>query len=350
MATRADVTPTTSSAGQTRRWASGRELSLLERFAFAYGGALHPAVPFLRILPVAVDTNVLLGALVRAATGRKTDLLDAATLGLIRIYVGETVPAEVERNLSYRAEQARVPVTSLERTWTEQLRPLLRIVDTAAVDHPGLIRIAERHPPDRPTAVLSLFIGARLTWSTDRDLRDEGYAERLNLEIVIAAQKVGEFDLSAHLALDISSETIGAAGRALMRAIDRPGTERTVALLVLVLVAGALTVALIKDADRVTQTAARIAEEGVEALREISRYRGQAGAQIPAIPAPPTSEPLPMRLAHALAAAPAPLSVDEIAEVLEATGSKVDRAEVEATLRAYPMFVRGPHGLQLGTW
>lgn len=339
----------TPDAAEPRRWASGRDLDLIEQLAFAYRAQL-PRASFLRILPVAVDADVLLNAVARVAAGKPSDLLGAARLGLIRVYVGESVPGEVEAGLAWRAQKAGVAVAELERIWTTDVRPRLRVVETGTLDHPGLARIIDRDPTDRPTAVLSLFIGARLTWATDHDLRDEGYAERLNVEVIVAAQTVGKFDLAAHLALNISSETLSAAGRAVLRAIDHPGPERTVAIVVVLLAAGALTVALIKDADRVKQTAARIAETGVEALQQLSSQRSEAGGKLPAIPVPAASEPLPVRLGHALAVAPAPLTTEEIADVVRATSTPVETSEIETTLRSYRMFVAGQHGWQLGSW
>ncbi len=50
------------------------------------------------------------------------------------------------------------------------------------------------------------------------------------MEVIVAAHTVGRFDLIAHLALNISSEAIAPAGRAVMRAIGHPGPERPVAL------------------------------------------------------------------------------------------------------------------------
>lgn len=331
-----------------RCWASGRELDYIERLAFAYRAHLLHA-HFLRILPVALDANVVLNAAARAASSKSTELRDAAKLGLIRLYVGETVPAEVERNLARRAQKAGVSVERLEQCWCE-FRPLLRVVDTGTLEHAGLARIIERHPIDRPTAALSLFIGARLTWSTDHDLRKEGYADKLRIDVIVAAQTVGQFDLSAQLALNISSESITAAGGAAMRAIDHPGPERAVAIVVLLLAAGALTVALIKDAERVKQTAASIAEHGIKALQQLSAYRTEEGAKLPVIPMPAATESLAVRLAHALAVAPAPLTSQEVAVVLRVTGTPVDLAEIESTLRTHRMFVAGRHGWQLGVW
>src|SRR2546430_10642317 len=83
-----------------RRWASGRELDHIEQLAFAYRAALPPRT-FLPILPVAVDTNVLLRATARIARGLTSDLLVAAREGVIRIYVGETVNGEVEEHLAH---------------------------------------------------------------------------------------------------------------------------------------------------------------------------------------------------------------------------------------------------------
>lgn len=333
----------------TRCWASGRDLDRIEQLAFAY----HPqwtAASFLRILPVAVDANVLLNAVARLATGRGSDLLAAARLGLIRVYVGQTIPTEVENHLADRARVARVPVAEFVRVWRKEVEPCLRVVETEGFEHPRLAPIIARDREDRPTAVLSLFVGARLTWSSDRDLRAEGYAERLNVAIVVAAQQVGQFDLSAHLALNISSESLSAAGRAAMRAIDRPGTERTIAIVVVTVALGALTVAVLNDAQRVKQTAARVAQLGMEALQDFAKYRAAEGGKLPAIPVPAATEPLHIRLAHALALAPAPLTAPELVAVLGVTGARSTAAEIEATLRNYRAFVPSRHGWQLGSW
>lgn len=198
--------------------------------------------------------------------------------------------------------------------------------------------------------MLSLFVGARLTWSFDKDLTAEGYAERLNVEVAVAAQKVGEFDLTAHLALNISSESLNAAGRALMRAIDTPGTPRTVAVVVVLLAAGALTVATIKNPERVKRTAARVAQIGFEGMQELARYRIEQGDKLPPILPQAADEPLPVRLGHLLAVAPAPLTIDEIVEVLTATGTPETTTMTDSALLSYPAFVAGRHGWQLGSW
>jgi hypothetical protein len=143
--------------------------------------------------------------------------------------------------------------------------------------------------------------------------------------------------------------SLEAAGRAVMRAIEHPGPERTAAIVVLALAAGALTVAIVKDAERVKQTAARIAELGMDALQEAKRYRETEGGKIPPIPEP-TTESLPVRIAHALAFAPAPLTVSEITDVLARTGAAVAAADIEAAVRTYRAFVLGPDGWQLGAW
>jgi len=336
-------------ANAQRRWASGRELDHIEQLAFGYRAALPPGT-FLRILPAAVDANVLLRVVARLARGMTSDLVSAAREGVIRIYVGETIVAEVEEHLADLVRTTRVPLAQLERVWRDEVCPHLRVVQTGTFDHPDLSTIIARDPDDRPTAVLSLFIGARLTWSYDKDLHDTGFAERLNVEIVIASRNVGRFDLSAHLALRISEESISAAGRGLMRAIEGPGATRNVVIAVVLVAATALTVALIKDPQRVKQTAARVAEVGIEGFQHMAKFRGEEGGRLPAIPTPATTEPLPLRLAHALAFAPAPLATGELVEILARTGAPVPTAEIETTLGSYRAFVRGRHGWQLGAW
>jgi hypothetical protein len=85
-------------------------------------------------------------------------------------------------------------------------------------------------------------------------------------------------------------------------------------------------------------------------MQVASRYRDTEGGKLPAIPVPATTEPLPVRLAHALAVAPVPLTTAELVAVLDATGTSVAPRELEATLRGYRAFVAGRHGWQLGTW
>jgi hypothetical protein len=135
-----------------------------------------------------------------------------------------------------------------------------------------------------------------------------------------------------------------------MRAVDHPGPERTVAVIVILVAVGALTVALLKDAERVKQTAASVAEQGVQAFDRLYGYRAGASAKLPTVPTPAASEALAVRVAHALAVAPAPLNAEEIGQVLDPNGAVVALPDIEAALRTYPMFVPGPHGWQLGAW
>lgn len=349
MSTYAAARPASGGGALARQWASGRQLALVERLAFSYR-AYAPDIPVFRILPLALDTPVLLNALTRVATGRSTELLQAAKFGLIRLYAAVDVVAEVEEKLVVRATRAGIGEEELRRVWTDELRPLLRVVDTSAVEHPRLAPILARDPLDRPTAVLSLFIGARLTWSSDRDLRDGGYADALRVELIVAAQAVGQFDLTAHFVLNISAAAIEAGARALMRAIDHPGPERTVAIAVIIVTLGVLTVAVLKDSERVKQTAATVAQRGLEALGEASRYRAAKEAALPAFLPPASSEPLPVRIAHALAFAPAPLTASELADVLRDRGQQVTIGEIDAALCAYKMFASGDCGWQLGSW
>src|SRR5689334_6593133 len=113
--TRSPQTPSNVSLTQ-RRWASGRQPSVIEQLSSAYR-ALLPDTVFLRILPAAVDANVLLNTIARIASSKPAVLVDAARLGLVRLYVGETIWSEAERNLSSRAQQMRVPTEVLRNIW-----------------------------------------------------------------------------------------------------------------------------------------------------------------------------------------------------------------------------------------
>lgn len=106
----------------------------------------------------------------------------------------------------------------------------------------------------------------------------------------------------------------------------------------------ALTVAVAKDAQRVRQTAARVAQVGMEALQELARYRTEESGTLPAIPVPTATDPVAVRLAHALALVPAPLTTTELVSVLGATRAPITAADIEGTLRSHRAFVPGRHG------
>ncbi len=136
MATRTAGTRTLPGAERPRRLASGRDLDRTEHLAFAYRTQLPPT-SFLRILPVAVDANVLLRAIARIARGHSSDLITAARAGAVRIYVGESVPAEVDEHLLDLAQSTRVAIEELQRVWEADVRPLLRVVETGSFEHPS---------------------------------------------------------------------------------------------------------------------------------------------------------------------------------------------------------------------
>lgn len=204
----ASSTRSTTSALVTlkRRWASGRELDLIEQIALAYQ-PYQIATPFLRVLPLALDTSALVNLVAYVARRGRSGLLDATDMGLIRLYVGESIPVEVERNLAKRAISTHRPASELVAAWRDQVRPRLRVMDTRGLKSDGLALIVERHDVDRPTATLSLVLGVRLTWSEDPDLVDLRYAENLRVDVLVrGAGAVGSFDLTAHLALSLSSD------------------------------------------------------------------------------------------------------------------------------------------------
>lgn len=340
---------TVRAAGE-RYWASGRPTNLVEQVALAYQ-PYQMAAPFLRVLPLALDASALLNVVAYVARRGRSGLLDVTDLGLIRLYVGESVPVEVERNLSKRAISMRRPADELVAAWEEQVRPRLRVVDTHDIDSDELALIVERHEVDRPTATLSLVLGARLTWAEDPDLVELGYAENLRVDVLLTgASAAGSFDLTAHLALSLSPEAIAAAARGLREAVASPGLGRNLILAIVVISMGVLTIALIKDPRRVRDTAAKIAAQGVDAMRRLYEFRLEAARSLPSVARGDAHAEAWRRVARCLAVAPAPLSPEEIAAATVIGQATLSVQEVTGALEAHPAFVRGPSGWQLGTW
>jgi hypothetical protein len=90
----------------SRRWVRHGRGNLVERIAFAYQ-PYAIGVPFLRTLPLALDASMLVNQVAYVARKRRSGLLEAADLGLVRLYAGETIAGEVERNLIKRAASGR---------------------------------------------------------------------------------------------------------------------------------------------------------------------------------------------------------------------------------------------------
>jgi hypothetical protein len=332
--------------GASRRWARHGRGNLVERIAFAYQ-PYAIGVPFLRTLPLALDASMLVNQVAYVARKRRSGLLEAADLGLVRLYVGETIAGEVERNLIKRAASGRHSAQELFDAWRNQVLPRLRIVDTRGIQSENLDRIFRRGAPsDRPTALLSIVLGAELTLAEDPDLIAEKYAVLFSVKVHLwPAQRAGYFDITAHFSMVLSLEMISAASRALRAAIGRPGPGRNVTIAVVVVMLGVLGIALIKDARAVRTTAQRLAADGLAAFEQLYEFRTATARAIPQ-PIPATVDaPLWLRVARVLALAPAPLTATQVCAVASASTDKVERV-----LGEHRAFVCGPDGWQLGDW
>lgn len=73
-----------------RGWARHGQGALVERIAFGYQLSTL-TVPFLRVLPLALDASMLVNQVTYVVRKGSSGLLLAADLGLLRLYVGETV-------------------------------------------------------------------------------------------------------------------------------------------------------------------------------------------------------------------------------------------------------------------
>lgn len=329
-----------------RVWAGGSEGTLVERIAFAYQPSCL-VVPFLRVLPLALDTSMLLNQVTYVVRKGSSGLLLAADLGLLRMYVGETVCGEVERNLVHRADSGGFNPQDLFAAWNNEVRPRLRVVDTTGIESDALDRLRLRGAwSDRPTAVLSIALGAQLTIADDPDLLDEQYAVRFTAAVhLLAPREAAIFDLSAHYALVLSADGLRVLGTTLRQTLAEPGRGRTVIIVISLLALGALGVLVLRDPQRARQTAVGLVRDGTNAFEELVGFRLQAGRDIPEPLLPSADAPLWLGVARLLALAPAPMTPDEISTLVYAP-----RAACDATLHAHRLFVEGPDGWQLGDW
>lgn len=328
-----------------RAWVR-HDASIVERIAFAYQ-PVNLVVPFLRILPLALDASMLVNQVAYVVRTGRSGLLLAADLGLLRLYVGETICDEVERNLIDRASSGQFNARHLLDAWRVEVMPRLRVVDTRGVDSPDLARLFARGASsDRPTALLSLALGAQLTLAEDRDLLDERYAVRFSVAVHLIAPRHAAFiDLTAHYALVLSAEGLTAIAQALRQTLATPGRGRTIALVLAGVAVGVLTVAVLHDAQRVGQTVEAVARHGVTALGDMVALRLEADRSTPEPILPSIDAPLWLRTARLLALAPAPLASTEIAQLVVAP-----RDACESVLRSHALFVAGRDGWQLGDW
>lgn len=131
-----------------------------------------------RILPVVVDTNVLLNDLMQTVKrGHPTALVEAARLGSIRLFAAEHVADEMaERLPTYATRRNRGDLLEeLQATWDAAYWPLVHLV---AVPHDLqndlVARVRSRDADDAPTAALACLLAPCLVFTDDDDLAAHG--------------------------------------------------------------------------------------------------------------------------------------------------------------------------------
>lgn len=292
-----------------RHWANGSAPSLFELIADSYG-ALLPYRSVLRIRAAVVDADVLLKEIV-AQVKRPGEivLFSASRLGLLRIYVADTVPAEVDRNLERVCAETRRDYAAALAVW-ESWRPHLRVVATPDV-LPA--EVGEVEPSDVPTAVLALTLGREATWSNDRDLQRTGFARRYPLGAALAMRDVSSAEVNVHISLRISGGALEGTMELVRRAWLAAGPRGQLAVL------GALGLLLGIGLARRREITAAISASAPQVLSAIAQSFEQARdwysselKKLPPAPVIDSSLPLDYLIARVLAYAPLPLTAPEI--------------------------------------
>lgn len=101
-------------AREKRHWANGAASSLYELLAEGYKDTVGFA-GVLRIRAVVVDADVLLKVTAQVKRPGQIKLYDESCSGPLRIFVAETIPSEVDRNMSRVCREAGVDEGRRER-------------------------------------------------------------------------------------------------------------------------------------------------------------------------------------------------------------------------------------------
>lgn len=131
------------------------------------------------VFPLVLDTHVLGGDLARRARCGRTILASGAISGVLRLFAGRHVVAEVREHMSVWAELAERSEAEVEELWQSEYLPLVRVVDVAAAplypDEWARIQILADEqlgdPDDVPTAVLGLLLDAPVLSYDEKLLR-----------------------------------------------------------------------------------------------------------------------------------------------------------------------------------
>jgi len=148
------------------------------------------------------------------------------------------VVMEIERNLQGHAAGRRVDAEEALRRWRRYYLPYALIVDVPdswGATHAQVVKVAQRHPTDAPTARLAAALARCCVLTEDGDLIDHGFGSRGWLPLTHAGANHAEVDLAVTtvgLPTALTSVAIWDGGRALARAPR--GVQATVLLVVAV--------------------------------------------------------------------------------------------------------------------
>lgn len=323
-------------AWEKRRWANGEAPSLYELLAQGYKDTVGLA-GVLRIRPVVVDADVLLKETMAVVKrpGR-IKLFDESCSGPLRIFVAETVPGEVDRNLTRVCLEAGVDEASARDAWTKW-RSHLRVVATPEVI-PAEAQMAP--PSDVPTAVLALILGPELTWSNDRGLQQRGLAIRYPTLSSTAIAEVGDTELGVHITVRVSSETVEAAVTATRRAWTAVGPTGQLLLVFGLGIALGYTIARREEVVARLRVALPAVERISQMLSDGYTSYVEAVKDLPPAPVISASIPLEYQVARVLAYAAIPQTVPEIVERLRFHSITASVDEVRTVLGSSPIFAK----------
>lgn len=121
------------------------------------------------VYPLVLDADFLLRIVLAAASGREHR---AGTAVLGRAYITSNVDEEVARHAPRRAREAGVEPSAALRSWFDEIRPRLTIVDIAYTDVRDKLvdLVVDKDPRDGSTAALAVLIAPCMVIAGDKSL------------------------------------------------------------------------------------------------------------------------------------------------------------------------------------
>jgi len=123
------------------------------------------------VMPVVVDTNVLIEDLLRRSDGKHSSLLVAAAVGSARIYATQSILAELDRNLPGIARERGRDLTRLREVLAQDYLPHLRVVYVGDLhsEDDRVKALALEDADDVGPAKLALLLSPSFLLTTDKD-------------------------------------------------------------------------------------------------------------------------------------------------------------------------------------